>query len=198
VSRSLSARTAPVIGASKGIGEVTATRLAEGGVAVVLNYVGSAKEAEQLVEELRPDGGQAPPSSPDVSPVIDMNLTAASLCCREFMRPLLEEGASRVMVNSAGRAGLELIAESIALNWCPTASGWSISGRRVIATPINEDMVKDAGERRSVEGHIPRGQIVSAEEVAAAIPWLAGPEADCVAGSTLFLDGGTLLYPNFA
>jgi hypothetical protein len=29
------------------------------------------------------------------------------------------------------------------------------------------------------------------------IAWPGGPEDDCVVGSTLFLDGGLLLYPNF-
>ncbi len=35
------------------------------------------------------------------------------------------------------------------------------------------------------------------EEIAAAIAWLAGPDADYVVGSTLFVDGGMTLYPRF-
>jgi glucose 1-dehydrogenase len=35
----------------------------------------------------------------DGQQVIDVNLTGAFLCCREFVRPLLEEGASGVIVN---------------------------------------------------------------------------------------------------
>lgn len=31
----------------------------------------------------------------------------------------------------------------------------------------------------------------------AAITWLAGPQAQYVTGSTLFVDGGMTLYPNF-
>jgi len=35
------------------------------------------------------------------------------------------------------------------------------------------------------------------EEVAAAIAWVAGPDAEYVTGSTIFVDGGMTLYPRF-
>jgi glucose 1-dehydrogenase len=41
------------------------------------------------------------------------------------------------------------------------------------------------------------GRFGQPEEVAAAIAWLAGPEARYITGSTLFVDGGMSLYPNF-
>ena len=49
----------------------------------------------------------------------------------------------------------------------------------------------------AVEEEIPLGRTGLPEEVAAAIAWVAGPEADYVVGSTLFVDGGMTLYPKF-
>jgi glucose 1-dehydrogenase len=255
-SRPLSGRTALVTGASKGIGDATAKRLAYDGAAVVVNYVGSEDEAHQLVDEICGEGGEAVAIQADVSReadvrdlfaqareqlgrvdvlinnagvekecalkdmslddwqrVIDVNLTGPFLCCREFARPLLDEGAGGVIVNvssvhevipwrnfshyCASKGGLKLFAQSIAYELAPHGIRVVTIGPGAIATPINEEMLKDPEERRKVECQIPSGRIASAAEVAAAIAWLAGPEADYVVGSTLFLDGGMLLYPNF-
>ena len=49
----------------------------------------------------------------------------------------------------------------------------------------------------AVEEEIPLGRTGLPEEVAAAIAWVAGPEAEYVVGSTLFVDGGMTLYPKF-
>jgi glucose 1-dehydrogenase len=48
-----------------------------------------------------------------------------------------------------------------------------------------------------VEAEIPLGRTGTAEEIAAAIAWVAGPEAGYVVGSTVFVDGGMTLYPKF-
>jgi glucose 1-dehydrogenase len=44
---------------------------------------------------------------------------------------------------------------------------------------------------------IPYGRIGEPEDVARAIVWLASDESDYVNGTTLFIDGGMLLYPAF-
>jgi glucose 1-dehydrogenase len=254
--RPLSGRTALVTGASKGIGAATATRLAEEGAAVVVNYAGSAEEADQIVAEIGDRGGQAVAIQADVSReddirtlferageelgrvdvlvnnagvekacplhemsledwqrVIDVNLTGAFLCCREFARGLMRENAGGVIVNvssvhevipwrnfshyCASKGGLKLFAQSIAYELAPRGIRVAAVAPGAVATPINAEMLEDPDERRKVEGQIPSGRIASAEEVAAAIAWLVGPEADYVVGSTLFVDGGMLLYPNF-
>jgi glucose 1-dehydrogenase len=97
----------------------------------------------------------------------------------------------------ASKAGLKLFAQSIAYELAPHGIRVVAIGPGAVATPINEEVLKNPEERRKVEEQIPSGRIASAEEVASAIAWLAGPEADYVVGSTLFLDGGMLLYPKF-
>lgn len=254
--RPLSGRRALVTGASKGIGEATARRLAKGGAAVVVNYAGSEQQAEQLVCEIERDGGKALAVQADVSreddiaelfsrareelgvidilinnagvekacplqdmsledwqQVIDVNLTGAFLCCREFVRGLLQERSPGVIVNvssvhevipwrnfshyCASKGGLKLFGQSIAYELAPHGIRVVGIAPGAIATPINAEMLENPKEREKVESEIPWGRVGSADEVAGAIAWLAGSDAEYVVGSTLFLDGGMLLYPNF-
>ena len=66
-----------------------------------------------------------------------------------------------------------------------------------IVTPINKELIGDPEKRRQVEEQIPWGRMGEPEEVAAAIAWVAGPDAEYVTGSTIFVDGGMTLYPRF-
>ena len=52
-------RIALVTGAGRGIGKAIAKRLAAAGCYVIVNYNGSREAAEQAVEEIRAEGGEA-------------------------------------------------------------------------------------------------------------------------------------------
>jgi glucose 1-dehydrogenase len=49
----------------------------------------------------------------------------------------------------------------------------------------------------TIRARQPMGRLGRPEEIAAAIAWLAGTEADYVTGATLFVDGGMTLFPGF-
>lgn len=55
----LEGKTAVVTGAGRGIGRAIALRLAAEGAAVIVNYNGSAKRAEEVVNEITAAGGRA-------------------------------------------------------------------------------------------------------------------------------------------
>lgn len=52
-------KVAVITGASRGIGRQIALTLAQEGAAVIVNYNGSAAKAEEVVEEIKKQGGQA-------------------------------------------------------------------------------------------------------------------------------------------
>jgi 3-oxoacyl-[acyl-carrier protein] reductase len=63
----LDGKVAIVTGGSRGIGAATARRLAAEGAKVVVNYTQTARAADQVVDEIRKDGGHATALRADVS-----------------------------------------------------------------------------------------------------------------------------------
>ena len=70
-------------------------------------------------------------------------------------------------------------------------------GPGAIKTSINRERWQDAQKRNTVLKVIPQGRWGEPEDIARAAVWLATDEADYVNGTTLFVDGGMLLYPGF-
>ena len=56
-----------VTGASRGIGRAVATRLANDGFAVVVNFAGNSTKAEEVVSEIKGTGGQSIAVQADVA-----------------------------------------------------------------------------------------------------------------------------------
>ena len=67
VMASLANKTAPVTGASRGIGRATAEALAKMGAHLIVHYGRSATEADALVAEIRAAGGSADAAQADLS-----------------------------------------------------------------------------------------------------------------------------------
>jgi 3-oxoacyl-[acyl-carrier protein] reductase len=88
------ARVALVTGASRGIGAAIAQRLSKDGLAVVVNYASSAKEADALVDELTAAGGQAIAVKADVSKADEVR--------RLFETTEQQLGKVDVLINNAG------------------------------------------------------------------------------------------------
>jgi 3-oxoacyl-[acyl-carrier protein] reductase len=88
------AKTAVVTGASGGIGQAVAERLARDGFAVVLNYAGNADKANQAVTKIKSEGGSAIAVRADVSKPEEV--------ARLFEETAAAFGGVDVVVNSAG------------------------------------------------------------------------------------------------
>lgn len=65
-----------------------------------------------------------------------------------------------------------------------------------IRTPINEQATQGEAARDLLR-LIPYGRIGDPQDVANAVVWLASDLSDYVHGTTLFIDGGMSLYPEF-
>jgi glucose 1-dehydrogenase len=145
--------------------------------------------------------------------VIDINLTGAFLCAREAARGLLATDARGTLVfmssvheqipwpkfshYCASKGGMKLFMQSIARELAPHGIRCVDVAPGAIATEINRDVLADTEERQAVLDEVPYGRWGEADDVARAVAWLASAHADYVVGTTLFVDGGMTLYPNF-
>jgi glucose 1-dehydrogenase len=145
--------------------------------------------------------------------VLDVNLTGAFLCAREAARALLAAKAKGVIVNvssvhelipwpsfahyCASKGGLRMFADTLARELAPNGIRVVNVGPGAILTPINQELIDNPEKRKAVEEEIPLGRTGKPEEIAATIAWVAGPEADYITGTTIFVDGGMTLYPKF-
>jgi glucose 1-dehydrogenase len=145
--------------------------------------------------------------------VIAVNLTGAFLCTREAARGMCGANIPGAVINvssvhevipwvefahyCASKGGMKLFTQTIARELAPHGIRVVNVAPGAILTPINQDLIDDEKKRKAVEEEIPLGRTGKPEEIAAAIAWLAGPEAEYVVGSTLFVDGGMTLYPKF-
>jgi len=96
-------RVAVVTGGSRGIGRTVSHKLAQDGLAVVVNYARDAAAAEETVSVITAAGGRAVPVQADVA---DEHAVAAL-----FDRAEQEFGGVDVVVNCAGRLALSPIAD---------------------------------------------------------------------------------------
>jgi 2-deoxy-D-gluconate 3-dehydrogenase len=78
---------------------------------------------------------------------------------------------------------------------------WATHGIRVnavapttVLTPSREKMLGDPALREAMLGRIPTRRFATPEEVAAAVIYLASPQAASVTGHVLLVDGGLTAY----
>jgi NAD(P)-dependent dehydrogenase (short-subunit alcohol dehydrogenase family) len=139
--------------------------------------------------------------------VLDIDLTGAFLCAQEAARRMVAAGRGGRIVNvtsvheavplreaaayCAAKGGLGMLTKTMALELAEHAITVNAVAPGLIATPMSgaEDVDPHTIERPA----IPAGRPGDAREVAAAIAYLASPEASYVTGETHVVDGGMLL-----
>jgi 3-oxoacyl-[acyl-carrier protein] reductase len=103
MANGLTGKVALVTGAAKGIGRAIALRLAGDGAAVVVNYSGSARQADEAVGLIERGGGRAVAVRADVSQVADVG-RLFDACFEAF-------GRLDILVNNAGVMFTKPVAE---------------------------------------------------------------------------------------
>ncbi|RRV05280.1 glucose 1-dehydrogenase [Pseudomonas sp. v388] len=168
---------------------------------------------------LQKDAALVDMSLDDWNTVINVNLTGQFLCARAALRQFIAQGmrpdVSRAMGKiihmssvhqlipwaghanyAASKGGVDLLMRSIAQEVGVQKIRVNSIAPGAIRTPINEDARAGDAEKKLLE-LIPYGRVGEPEDVANAVVWLASDASDYVHGSTLFIDGGMSLYPEF-
>jgi glucose 1-dehydrogenase len=90
----LAGQRALITGASSGIGAAIARSLALAGAKVVINYAGGVERAQQMVQEIETQGGEAIAIQANVGDEIEVN--------RMFQQMFAQWGSIDILVNNAG------------------------------------------------------------------------------------------------
>ncbi|SDM89762.1 SDR family oxidoreductase [Siphonobacter aquaeclarae] len=151
--------------------------------------------------------------------VISTNLTGQFLCAREAARQFVKQGGEpekaigaiicmssvHDMIPWAGhvnyaasKGGVLMFMKSIAQELAPLKIRVNAISPGAIQTPINRSVWSDPAKMPALLNLIPYKRIGKPEDVAKAAVWLASDESDYVTGETLYIDGGMMLYPEFA
>jgi glucose 1-dehydrogenase len=153
--------------------------------------------------------------------VIDINLTGQFLCAREAVRAFKRQGIDRSVsyamgkiihissvhdiipwaghVNyAAAKGGIMLLMKSIAQELAPLRIRVNSISPGAIRTPMNLEKLTTPESYRELLSLIPYKRIGETEDVGRATVWLASDDADYVHGAVLYVDGGMVLYPEFA
>lgn len=157
----------------------------------------------------------------DWQKVIDVNLTGQFLCAREaargFIRRGVEPGRSRsagkiVCISSvhdvipwaghanyaASKGGVAMLMKTMAQELAPYRIRVNSVSPGAIKTAINRSAWETPEKEAELLRFIPYGRVGLPEDIARVAVWLASDDADYVNGATLYVDGGMVLYPEFA
>jgi glucose 1-dehydrogenase len=145
--------------------------------------------------------------------VIAVNLTGSFLCAREAARMMLDEGVRGAIVNitsvheqipwklyshyCASKGGQKLFGQSIARELAPHGIRVVAVAPGAIETPINRDVLANPQFKGEVLQQISLGRWGTVADVAQVVAWVASDEAEYIVGSTIFVDGGMVLYEGF-
>ncbi len=152
--------------------------------------------------------------------VIAVNLTGQFLCAREALREFLRRGVLRDISCSAGKiiclssvhdtipwaghvnyaaskGGVSMFMKSLAQEYADRKIRINAIAPGAIKTPINTAAWATPEAEAALLRLIPYYRVGEPRDIARAAVWLASDHSDYVTGTTLYVDGGMTLYPEF-
>ncbi|WP_120500946.1 3-oxoacyl-[acyl-carrier-protein] reductase [Roseovarius sp. EL26] len=165
---------------------------AMGGLDILVNNAGITRD--QIFMRMSDEEWQS---------VLDVNLTSTMRLCRGVMRPMMKARWGRIInigsiVGSTGNPGQVNYAASKAGTIGLTKSiAYEVASRGITANVVSPGFIATAmtdklndDQKAAINGKIPAARMGAPEEIAAAVLYLASPEAGYVTGSTLHVNGG--------
>lgn len=146
-------------------------------------------------------------SDEDWQSVIDINLTATMRLCRGVLRGMTKARWGRIInissiVGAAGnpgqanyaasKAGMVAMSKSLALEIATRGVTVNCVAPGFITTAMTDKLTED--QKAKLLTQVPAGRMGEADEIAAAVVYLASPEAAYMTGATLHVNGGMSMY----
>ena len=171
---------------------VPAAAAAMGGLDILVNNAGITKDG--LAMRMKDEDWQS---------VLDVNLTAAFRLSRAAMRLMMKKRWGRIVsvtsvVGVTGNPGqANYVASKAAIIGMSKSIAQELAARNVtvncvapgfIATPMTDAL--NEKQKEVILARIPAGRMGSADDIAAAVLYLASEEAAYVTGQTLHVNGG--------
>jgi glucose 1-dehydrogenase len=152
--------------------------------------------------------------------VISVDLSGQFLCAQTAAKQFLKQGIDPKVSRSAGKiicmlsvhsripwaghvnyaaakAGAEMMMQTMAQEWGVNKIRVVGIAPGAIKTAINQSVWSDPQGYKDMMKLVPYQRIGEPEDVARTAAWLASDDADYITGSTIYVDGGMMLYPGF-
>jgi NAD(P)-dependent dehydrogenase (short-subunit alcohol dehydrogenase family) len=137
--------------------------------------------------------------------IMDVNVKGTFLACRAFLPAMIAAGSGCIIniasvaglrgghrraVYNASKAAVVLFTRCLALDHGPQGVRVNCVCPGLIDTPMADWITSRPQELQAWEQSIPARRIGTADDIAAAVSWLAGDDAGYMHGSVLSVDGG--------
>ncbi len=180
-----------------------ALKEAWGGIDILVNSAG--------IDGARAVGWEADPVA--WRKVLEVNLAGSYYCAREALGSMVAQKAGVILnitsvhetipwsgytAYTASKAGLSMLTKSLAQEAAPFQVRVLALAPGAIQTPINVAVWGDPGQLADLLSKIPLGRLGQPEEIARMAVVLVSDAASYITGTTVFVDGGMTLYPEFA
>jgi glucose 1-dehydrogenase len=163
---------------------VASMTLAQWNTVISVNLTGQFLCAREAIKEFRQRG-----------PVPEVSKATGKIICMSSVHQIIPWGGH---VNyAASKGGINMMMRSLAQEVAPFHIRINAIAPGAIQTDINHEAWDNQEALRRLLTLIPYGRIGEPGDVAKAAVWLASDESDYVVGTTLFIDGGMMLYPGF-
>ncbi len=142
-------------------------------------------------------------SEDDWAQVLEVNLTSTMRLCKGVVRGMMKARWGRIVNISsvvgatgnpgqanyaASKAGMVGMSKSIAYEVASRGITVNCIAPGFIATPMTEALTED--QQATILNQVPAGRMGQADEIGAAVVYLASPEAGYITGTTLHVNGG--------